>query len=372
MKKNLVWCYLLLKRLVKNPAILLLLIGMPVLAYALTKVPAMQEESVPKVGVYVEDEDEISVKTIQRLLKGDYYAKFYEAESEDQLTQDVLSGKAECAYVFRRGLTDKLDQKQCSESIILVRDSAGVFSTMMNEIVFSALFQTYGQKIATNYVEQSHLFQSFTPRAVDLTNRHYERYLEGTDTFYLEFEDLDSSDRGNNGSNESDSQVDRQSDSQDGKRTGSEEEQTATVFPVRGVLALLVFLAGLTGGVMWMMDQEAGVLTAMPYHFRLYGRIWYILIPTMLFSISAELTLAATKTAVYPMEAGKMFLYVIGIAVFTCILTLIIRRASTLMAVTMVLLIGGLLLCPIFIDLSSYLPFTTYFSRLLLPYYYLI
>ena len=82
MKRLLYWLYLLVKRQLKNPVIVVVLIAMPVAALIITNTASFKEKEPVRVGIVLEDDDKIAIMTRDYLVNGDYSVQFYEAESQ--------------------------------------------------------------------------------------------------------------------------------------------------------------------------------------------------------------------------------------------------------------------------------------------------
>ena len=90
MKRLLYWLYLLVKRQLKNPVIVVVLIAMPVAALIITHTASLKEAGAVRVGIVLEDDDKIAIMTRDYLMNGDYSVQFYEAESQEKLEQLLL------------------------------------------------------------------------------------------------------------------------------------------------------------------------------------------------------------------------------------------------------------------------------------------
>lgn len=347
MKRVLLWLWLLIKRQLKSPAVIVFLVGMPVLCLLVTALPAMQEEGVPRVGLVAEDADETAQKTMERLTGGEYSVDFYEAPSREILAESILKGETAHGYVFSGQLTQKLDARNLKGSIFLLKEDSGFLSAMTNEIVFAELFRVYGLNIAVNYVAESDLFVHVRPAALAAVKERYAQYGAGSETFHLDFEMLE------------------------GSGGTAELKASGAVFPIRGVLAVLVFMAGLYGGVWWMTEQEEGMFVAIPKKLVQWGRFLYIAVPTVLFAVSAELTLALTHTGNFPFELLKMLGYVCLIVGFTAVLTWLLPGSKWMLSALPVFALASLIICPVFVNLTTVIPGLRYLCWGLMPYYYL-
>lgn len=349
MKRLLFWLWLLIKRQLKSPAMLIFLIGMPLICFVVSKMPSMQEEGVPRVALYVADADKVAVDTVNHLVNGNYSVEFYIVSDEVTLHYDVEQGIADHGYCIKPEFTEKLKLAEYQNCISIVQAaSTDMLTAMTKEMVFAEVFRALSLELAVDYAKTATAFKGCEDEAVEIIEANYRAYGNSNETFHIDFEELD--DSGN----------------------AVVMEDAKTVFPIRGVLAVLVFVAGLYGGVWWKSEKKQGVFMAMPSYLSKSSRFLYILVPTMLFAISAEVAMVLTATAEYPFELAKMFFYIVAIVIFVAILTMIIPDDRLMVSIIPVLAIACLILCPIFVSLSPVSPVFKYLSRLLLPYYYIM
>ena len=348
MKRLLYWLYLLVKRQLKNPVIDALLIAMPVAALIITHTASLEEAQPVRVGIVLEDDDKIAVMTKDYLINGDYSVEFYEAESEKQLEQDIMNKKAECGYVVGTGLTEKLGSKSYSDVIELIICKSDFVSSMTDEIFFSAMFKAYSPEIAINYVNSTDMFKKHSQKAEEDIRRGYEEYISGNDTFRIDFKVI---------GDEKDS-------------TQPLKERTGE-FPVRAVLMILVYIGGLFGIVEYYLDERKGTFMTLPYMYRAAGKPVYAFISCMLFSLSAMITLAVAGQLRGISDILHMAVYVVAVTLFAWLVAVPVRSAGAMISLIPVLLAACLILCPVFINITAYVPFTKYIRALLLPWYML-
>jgi len=352
MNRIILWFLLLLKRQLKNIVLLIFLIGLPLCAFITTHIPKALESGVPRIGIVLLDNDSTSVSTTNALLSDRSVLEFYACNSADELYKSIENGDTDCGYVFSKDLTNQLDSKSYKGSITLIKNSSEFISSLSNEIVFSALFRVYGKTIATNYINESALFSPIKTSAIKMANEKYDYYVNGAATFHINFDTLS-----NNGDTTSLNTI----------------EVEKSSFPIRGILSILIFIAGLFGCVQWLKDSENGVFAPMSYSFKRISRILYIIIPTLLFSLSALITIYLSNIQRSPwVEIKSMFLYILLIIIFCSILSYIIRKSTLLISLIPIFIIGSLVLCPIFINVASFLPVANILNKLFLPYYYLM
>lgn len=347
MKRVLFWIYLLIKRQLKNPAVLVFLVALPTAAAVIVNVPQFNETEVLRVGIVTRDGDSVAQKTKELLVNGDYSVDFYVAASANTLKDDILNGNAECGYIFDSGLKQKLDSGKYDDAIERIINRSDYVSAMTDEIVFSAMFKVYALDIAVNYVKSGEIFERVEERAVESVKKSYEKYLENDQTFHIDFKMLD--------------------DKEDSGTAVIEDASGA--FPIRQILAILIYIAAMFGVVQYYMDKEKGSFVTLSKGYQIAGKPVYAFIGACLFAVSSEITMVVTKTAEYPEEFIKIILYIPAVTLFSWALGFIIRSSRGMIAVILVLLIASLVLCPVFVNLTAYLPVVKYMQKFLLPYY---
>ena len=348
MKRLLYWLYLLVKMQLKNPVIVTVLIAMPVAAFIITHTASLKEAEPVRVGIVLEDDDMIAVLTRDYLINGDYSVEFYEAESQEKIEQDIMNKRAECGYIVSTGLKDKLDSGSYSDVIELIICKSDFVSSMTDEIFFSAMFKAYSPEVAVNYVNSVEKFQKHAEKAEEEIRKGYEEYISGDDTFRIDFKVID-------GTQEAELQL---------------EDKTGQ-FPLRALFMILVYISGFFGIVEYYFDKNSGTFITLPRMYRIAGKPVYAFISCVLFAVSAIITLAVAGQLNGGTDILHMTVYVIAVTLFAWLVAILVRSTSTMISIIPVLLIACLILCPVFVNITAYVPFTKYIRALLLPWYML-
>lgn len=390
MGRILLWFWLLVKRQLKSPAMLIFLIGIPLVSFLVTRFPAFNENSVVRVALCSENDDEIAESVIEQLVSGNYAVEFYRAAGKEQMVEAVMSQSADHGYYFTKNFTDNLKNSAYEESIVIFSNSSGFLEAVTKEVVFSEVFKKLAGQIAIDYIRQDDMFYGVRDEAVSIIEKRYEEYSKNGQTFYIDFDTVDEAeDRVTDGvgvgavDGEDGEDIDGAADGAVGengdtdKQGGSqvvrvETEKSGTAFPIRGVLGVMVFVAGLYGGVWWLSEKKKSVCAGLPQNTAMAGGFIYITVPTVLFALSAEVALAVTGTGVYPYEFLKMFIYVATIVLWVRLFTAVVRSPKIMVTAIPVFAIASLVICPVFVNLAAVIPAVEYISRLLLPYYYMI
>lgn len=351
------WFYLLCKRQLKNMALTFFLLAMPVSALIVRGIPAMEAGGVPQVALFAEDEDALSQKVMETLLSKDEGVAFYKSPSLSRLREDIIEGRAACAYVFRKNLEASLDRRRLENCILLIKNGEELVTGVTNEIVISALIQNYARSLTLNFMKEKGLLADKRASGLsegDLTqyfDRQFNRRLSNGSSLRLQFETLEKS---------------------HGAFVTQAIETKAMSFPFRGVMAVLIYTACISGAIQWLSDRESSLFAPMERGFVRISRPLYILVPALFFSVSglSSLYLGGTGADFFK-ELLTMLLYILLNVAFGSIVTLAFRKSRTLTALLPVMILGSLLLCPVFLDLRPYLPIAGVLNKLFLPYYYL-
>lgn len=152
----LTWFWLSCKRQLKHLFFVAALILVPVCLYAFTLIEERDSGKI-LIGVYSEDREFVP-EIFEALLSQSGMFEFYICESEELLKDDVASRKAECGYVFKEGLKEKLDERDFKRSILVYSAPSTMTAELSQEVVFAAMFEVYGEYLLEQFVDQSDVF----------------------------------------------------------------------------------------------------------------------------------------------------------------------------------------------------------------------
>lgn len=134
---------LLTKRQLKKPALWLILLLIPCFAFAMSHMAAQADAKIA-VALYAKEDDAFLQSVTDRLAAAqDGMFTFYLCDSRDSVYKDVATGKAECGYLFADGMLQTLDAGRRNNLIDVIVSSDSLLSPVVNEIVYSAFFESY-------------------------------------------------------------------------------------------------------------------------------------------------------------------------------------------------------------------------------------
>ncbi len=341
---------LLCKRQLLQPTFLLLCLMLPMSCTLISRLEQDSSAAI-RIGLYAEVPEEFTEACFSELTSKQEVLSFVVFSDEEIMREQVMRGELDCAYRFCEDFHARLLNNDYKKSILCYVSSGTVMKDLSTEVVFSVVFKQIGSDILNGYVKEVDFSFSRKDNITDKTlTTLYEKYLNGNQVFSLEYEYLDSyaANAGSSGS----------SDITDVSAT------TAVTMPVRGLIAVFLFISGLSGGVIWLQDREKKLPVS---------AISTILIPLFFMGISSCITLTLTGEAGHwGWELFTLGIYVLLICIFVRVLLLFIKRPVILSASIPVLTLGSLIFCPIFINLAALLPFFEIMEKFFLPYYYLL
>ena len=385
MTRWIAWLVLSGKRYLKRPAFLLLLLVLPVAAAFFRREEEKEQPGI-RIAVYGEEEDPdgFSRQLAEKLAgygreSGSLFS-FYLAGDEEELKRDVASGKAECGYVIHEGLEEKLKRKKFKGAISLYESPSTVAGLLSTETVFSLMIEAYDKELFLDYLEHG-LFGdgkgsgdgkdgkdgeslgdgSLAAEGKELpaAGEWYDLFLENGSTFRFVYDEYGERDGSPWADTASEGEVQK-------GRVGS-------VFPVRGFMAVFIFITGLYGAVTLGKDERQGLFLMLPGAQRGLCRLASLLSPVLLASVSGMAALwACGELGGWVKEAALLLLYALAVALFSLGLKMVTVSEEGLCCLIPFFLLGSLIFCPVFLDVGRFVKEAGAIGKLFLPYYYLV
>lgn len=343
MSKTGLWFFLSLKRQMRRVFFLALLLFLPAGLWCFRAAGEDGSEQV-KVALYA-GESGWNRKVAEELLADTGSFGFYMSGSEEELREDVKAGRAECGYIFPEDLQERMETGNYKRSIVLVSSPSTTAGKLSTEIVFSGLFTVWGRELLQAYAGEGEPFRG--ERDVwEQLEPLYDRYLKNGSTFAFQYVTSGGS--------------------------ALEEPTLKTSPPARGIAAVFIFVMGLAAAVTVCEDIKGGLFGTMSGLRRETAVMACLAAPVFLSCLSGFAALGTAGVLMNPAgEAGLLLLYGCGCTVFSWALCRLVRNPLSIACLIPFFIIGSLVLCPVFVDLSLFLPAAKTAGRLFLPWYYL-
>lgn len=377
------WFYLSAKRCLRRKAFLVILLLLPAAAFGIREIETRDGTEIRIAVAVLSDTGEsesggqvfesgtagstVREVPLERALADALIAResressgmfrFYECGSEKQVREDVAARRAECGYVISADLRRRLEEKEYKRCIRILTAPSTVAAKLSSEVVAAELLQLFDRELFLSYMAESEIFGRAEQNGVGREDIFlqaealYQKWKENGSTFHFTYEQVDGA----------------------AGEAGRENAGTA-LFPVRGIAAVYIFAVGIYSAAVTADDVRKGLFLAVSYRLRGLCQLMWTAAPVALAALSGLAALACG--GVFRWEQGARELLAMGVyaaaaAVFSWLVHLVCRRAEVIYCLLPVCLIGSLLFCPVFVDISRYLPELGGVGRIFLPWYYL-
>lgn len=355
LKNTLIWFWLLTKRYFKKPIFLITILLIPILTITLRNYSG-KDESVIQIVLYVENAEEntLANEVVEKLCAKDGNAiRFYTVDSKQLFEKDVQNGTAICGYMFPDRFVEHLknyinkDKKSLpfdGKVIRCISLSDNNYISLGNEVIFSAIYDDFSKEVLNNFVDHSSYFKDLTDGDKEELATLRNQY-DDLDVDFFSFYNIDGS---------SNQFINAISDSY-------------LVLPLRGLILALILLASMTGSIMLSKDIESGFFDAISLKKRRRLSYLYTLIPCFFASITGFIAIMFSGTSEgIGIEILNMILYCFMAIGFTNTIFILLNDIHRFVSVIPVFIIINLILCPVFINITSSFPILSY-VRWVLP-----
>lgn len=347
MAKVMTWFILHLKMFIKKPVNIALLVLLPLCALFLKPSAADTSDSFT-VGVYQEGSDSVASELAERLNNYSGNFSFEIMDNPDELYRMVLNNTLIGGIILPSDLTKRTIDGNCEDSILSIAQPGSTVQGAVNEVVYAELIAIQGRYLIADYVDKSLVFHNTDTDYADELLGYYEKYLENGSTFSLEFKTF---------------QVDGLTD--------IATDDLSVKFPVRGIIALIVYLAAMIGVFDFMRQRESGALAAFSVRSKMFSRVLFSLIPALCMGIVALVSLGISGDFVGIIEIPAMLLLIVLSIIWALLCSFLCKKSIYLLPVIFVVLLGAAVFCPVFINIGMYFPGARFVEKIFVPYYYL-
>lgn len=336
------WLMLFNKRLLKKISFLIILCSIPLLVLGVNLM-AKQESGILRVVLCQIEAEDMSEKIVSDLLQMDSALSFVEVETEDEAIRLVQSNKADAAWIFPedfKSLMEDYFQKGIWDEplIRIVEREDNVMLHMSREVLFGRLYSSISYTVYENFVRTEVL------EGIDVSEEElwdsYQRTNMEENMFEFSYLDGETADMGT----------------------------SYMLYPVRGLLALVIVLCGLALGLYFMQDEQNGIFIWMPLNRTVLGS-WLYHMPGLVdvgLVVLLALFFSGVATGLLT-ELGLLFVYLWMVTGFSDLVRRLCKKQVRLGAMIPLLMLVMLAVTPIFMGA----PDVKWLQLLLPPYYYI-
>lgn len=340
MKRFFTWLWLLSKRQLKSIFFLIILLLIPICGLLLKQVSDSMEASV-FIGIADSDKTPLSEKFTDNLNKTKGIINFVIYTDTDKMSEDILSGNLQCGYEILESFETRLSKNIYSDLLEVYSSPNSPVILLSNEIMFSKVFAELGYYTFIDDMTDSNVFTNISDEDLVALQQAYEKELKGGETFSFNYSSI-------NGKYVS---------------SGNIDVLDYIKTPIRGIVAVFIFMAGLAGGFTYLKDKNNGVKVKMC--------VFDIAIPVLFSTASgfASILLAGINEAILK-EAIALICYSLVVILFVYILSKLISNNAIYCSTIPIFALGSLVCCPIFVNLKTFIPLMKLIQLLFMPTYY--
>lgn len=329
------WIRILGKKTLVNRAFIILLVLIPLLSIFMGMFGTnIHKANPPKIYLYAREDDPISEAVMDSLLGVYKGYSFVEADSEEQIQRDVRTHNALCGYIFAEDQMERVEEHTVKGNIVLVERIGNIETDIVNEIVFSAYYKEYTKYYTISYMDlEEDLFVTNYENIVTSSSLHYS-----ADT-------ISSRDDANNAVNRS----------------------------ARNIIGVILCLFAMLNISEFISDTEHSIFYPVKPKQRFAFRAVYFSIPILMLSPFVLIgTMIQETNKGFFMELGQLLLYDVILIVLSIICSFIIKKRHIILGMIPMLTILYIILCPVFLDLSIYLPVIRILRYFCPPFYFMM
>lgn len=288
--------------------------------------------------------------------------------SEKEVEELVASGKAQCGYILSESLFERLKKGRYARSIKSYEAPDTGQHTICDEVLFAELFSVYEEMTFGEQVSDFFLLhgeegggseegkKEIEERALSL----FEKYLYNGSTFRFTYESAVSDvetgtgiPRDQQGLRKEEGKPEAMEKAEMSERT--ETDETPESVPVRGIMALMIYICGLCGTLEVLEDEAAG--RTVRFRYRKTFQTLTVFVPMFAMGLTALIVLSISGNADnIGTEFLKLLWYQAIMVCYSCILKRIFRREEHFLSAMPILILSAAVICPVFWDLSLFLP----------------
>ena len=329
--------YLILafKRAMRTVYVPILLVLCAVIAFFAPLISSTEE--LPKAAVYSADKSEMAGRVVDYLTDNLYV----ECESEEALREKISRGEYNCGVVIYDGFEEKVKDGDTEEIVLFLSSPSAFIPMIYKNHVMAAIYREYAPYVTASLIDDEHFADE------EVIERYFDMTAEGGRfTFVIQRED----------------------------NALVEDDDRAFAYTV-GLSALIIFALIMYG----VRSAVASDLETMRKRIGAGRAIAYSVVPSLVVravsvvaAFSAGIVLSAVCIGDNELMGviGAVAIYTLLVTAFGVLVASVCKNPKVIEIITFFILVGGLVLCPIYYDISIVVPWIGTF-RNILPVYWL-
>ena len=331
-KRFLLWCILVNKRLFCRPSFWIMICLVPLLTLGMSVV-GQKESGIVSIALSAEDmEDPTVCEVIDSLTANDPLIKYTVCDSVNEAERAVAHAEADAAWIFPAELDERLrrfalDTDEDNAVVTMIQREDTVVLKLANERLCATLYSYCAEEFYLNYVREN------IPALDGLSNAELSDYY---DEVWAEGEIFEYA------------YIDESIDVSD---------TNYLTAPIRGLLAVLCVMAGLAAAMFYQKDRENGLVARIPRSERFAFELVCHAIPIADTALVAYASLVISGLGAAPLrELAAVMVYTPACTAMCMLIARIFTKIEHLAVFAPLLVIVLIVVCPVFIDFTPLRP----------------
>ena len=353
MKQLLLFHFLLIKRCFGKISFILLMFGMVLLCFVLKEHISDESGYQIRIGVYYDEQNKIADRIFHAVCNKYRTTTFEKCDDLEEMKEKIIQGTYDSGFKFSDHFDERF-QRESFEGIITSYVSPSSTTYLMaKEYLFSEVFYEHAFSLMIRYIRSDDVFKHLDLSTIETELRPiYEDYYFSDKTFAFEYITPENTHL----------KTDRFFTS-------------LTMTSVKGIIALFILFAAIIGTLNIYKDDSNKVFYAFHYPFKALSKMTEIYTTTLIASLFGMIAIQLCGISDgWQIELVRLLFYTLICTLYFFVFFRIAKNQYVFAAIIPLLVLGSIIFCPIFLDMTEILPFP-FFQKLgwlFAPKYYFI
>lgn len=245
--KNLVQINILIKRILCRPAMIAVLLLIPMALLTVHILPEKKQSTEIVSGIFIEAPDDYTDTFTGYLYNTTTGFTFQPYDSLSDMKDDVASGKLDAGYSFPADFSKAMIHMDKNVKVDVYTTAGSSFESVTCESVYAALLYAYATDMSVNMLEDRYISDTTGTDIEDRAGRFIRERFNG----YIENDDVFSINGGLSG------------------KYTSPDKIVPNNFPAELLIYMTIFICALLGTQNYLKDLDSGVYSILPGHRKL-------------------------------------------------------------------------------------------------------
>lgn len=331
---------IMLKRTVKQPIYIVMLLFILCLSVFYVLVPSEKKSLYITAAVLCEDTSDEAALFLDDLTKANSVFSFYIVNDLNELKKDVISGKANSGFVIPEGFLNESINDEYNELITEYVTTGSFLPRVAFEEIYVGTFKytSYGLLRKQLFDQNEELKKEEVLIKDVYDNLSVAERLFNTDKEYEEYNEL--------------------------------TKDSKMELPIRKIAGLFIFIAAILGTASYITDRENNIYLLMSRYERIALRFIHIMSSVLPMGITTFFVLLILNEMSLLKSAIHVTVYIFAVSCISLLFGLLFKRSKTFYKFLPVLLVLTMVLSGVFFDIGKYNLFMQYLAKLFPPYYF--